>query len=280
LEEAGHRIFGKQDEGELVITPNIVVRYHPDGLTYWKDSATVVEIKALADAGWQKSARYSVGDYIDEYKWQLSVMMIAEGLPGLWVAFNKGISNGAECPDKGRMLYESVMLPPINFTTIRDKAIHIKELIDGDDILASGRECDDTSHFPCRYLHLRPEESTKGWLMSDTPVNNPIEMVDATLSIDDEDKKKHIDFLVREYVVNKGLADEAKAKQDAARDELIELSKFHKRMMTDKWLIPIVKGTNTSPDWASMPQDLKDEVNKYKKSTEYRYLRDIKNLGE
>jgi len=269
LEEAGHRIFGKQDEGELQVASDVVIRYHP------------VEIKAIADAGWQKAARYSVADYISEYAWQLSVMMIAEGLPGVWVAYNKGNSNGKPCADKGRLLYETKLVPPISREEIVKKALLIKELIDGEDIMVSGRECDDPDHFPCRYLHMRPEANeSEGWLtMSDTPTES-IVMIDATLSIDDEEKQKHIDFLVREYLVNKGIADEAKAKQDAARDELIELSKNHKKVMTDKWLIPVVKGTNTSPDWAAMPEELKEEVNKYKKSTEYRYLRDIKNLGE
>lgn len=288
LEEAGHRIFGKQDEGELVISPTIKIRYHPDGLTYWKESATVVEIKALSDVLWQKAARWSVGDCIGEYKWQLSVMMIAEGLPGVWVAFNKGNSNGDPAPDAGRLLYESVPVPPISYEDIVKKAEQIKELIDGEDLMVSGRECDDTNHFPCRYLHLRPEDN-EGWLSNmatntddeDSPAPAPtINMIDATLSVDDEDKQKEIDFLVREYLVNKGIVDEAKDKQDKARDSLIELSKFHKKLMTDKWLVPIIKGTNTSPDWASMPEELKAEVNKYQKRTEYRYLKGIKNLGE
>lgn len=288
LEEAGYRIFGKQDEGHLVVneSPPILIRYHPDGLTYWKESATVVEIKAIADAGWQKAARYSVGDYIAEYKWQLSCMMLAEQLPAVWVAYNKGISDGTPCPDQGRLLFETVHHPPISFQEIQQKALLIKELIDGEDIMVSGRDCDDPNHFPCRYLHLRPE-SNEGWLSNmaedneNSPPESSIEMIDATLAIDSEDSKKEVDFLIREYIMNKGIADEAKDKQDAARDKIIELSRMHKKVLTDKFLLTIVKGKNTTPDWASMPEELKAEVNKYQKTSEYRYIyHGIKHLGE
>lgn len=284
LEERGHSIYGAQEEAELVINPTLKIRYHPDGMMVWKDNESVLEIKALSDILWQKAARWSVGDCIEEYKWQISAMMHHKGKPAVWVAYNKGNSDGSNCPDQGRLLYETVLEPPISLDEIRSKAEQIKKLVDGGDLLESGRPCDNPKQFPCRYLHLRPEPN-EGWLVMDdetvdssTPVLPP--QIDATLAVDDEDKAKDIDYLVREYLMNKGLADEAKAKQDAARDKLIEYARNHKKIMTDHWLIPVIRGTNTSPDWASMPEDIRTEAKKYVKRTHYHYIQGIKNLGE
>lgn len=287
LEKKGWEIYGSQDEGHLVITPTLKIRYHPDGMTKRGGIETVVEIKALSDVLWSKAARHSVGDTIHEYKWQLSVMMHANNAPAVWVAFNKGNSNGDPCPDQGRLLTETVVRPPISLEEIVTKAKLIKELIDGDDIMVTGRECDDPKHFPCRYLHLRPEPN-EGWLsnMADdeqvvSPGNQPIvPLIDATLAVDDEEKQKEIDYLVREYLMHKGIHDESKTKYEAARDRLVELSRGHNKLMTDHWLIPIIQGTNSSPDWAGMPEDIAKEAKKYVKKSSYKYVKGVKNLQE
>lgn len=270
LESKGWTVTDRQAEGELVIEPGLTIRYHPDGKAYHlthNESARVLEVKALSNALWQTAARHSVGKVFAEYDWQLSVMMHQSRLPGLWVAFNKGNADGSPCTDQGKLLFERVDRPPISLDEITTKAQLIKSQVEGEDLLVSGRPCDDPTHYPCRFLYIRPEPEEDN-LAIDQPT---------ILTVPDE-LKDEVDHLVKEYLVFKGQADEAKIRQDAAKTRLIEIAGNSKKMLTDKFIIPVVNGSNTSPDWAAMPQALKDEVNKYKKTTPYRYLRGIKPL--
>lgn len=280
LTKEGFEITGSQEEGHLDITPTLRIRYHPDGYVtgnILRRTVNILEDKTMADASWQKAARGSVGDVFSEYNWQLSVMMWANAvttplqlvpMPAMWVAYNKGNSDGTPCPDKGRLLYQTVDTPPISLAEITAKAYAIKELVDGEDIMATGRPCDDPSHFPCRYLHLRPEPEQQV-----LDINAP-----TILTLTDSAEQYEVDRLVREYLIFKGQADEAKAKQDVAKLALIAKANGAKRIVTDKWVVPIVNGQNTSPDYASMPQRLKDELADYKKVTPYKYLKGIKPL--
>lgn len=285
LRADGWVITGEQDEGELVISPTLKIRYHPDGfITHsnptpneWEFGSIVriLEDKTMADSSWQKAVRGSVGDVFAEYGWQISVMMWANAtptflrdiplapMPALWVAYNKGNSDGSPCPDQGRLHLQTLDRPPISLDIIRERALHIQALVEGEDILASGRPCDDPTHYPCRFLHLRPVEAPDSITIDDSVCIIPA------------DEQEHIDYLIREYVASKGAMDEAKERMDKAKEELIARAGNSKRIVTETWDVPVVNGTNTSPDWAAMPQELKEEVKKYQKQTKYKYLRKI-----
>lgn len=285
LRQEGYEISGQQDEGDWEILPGIIIRYHPDGIIRkmgWF-APKILEVKALADAGWQIAARGSVGDYIKEYNWQISVMMYHSSLSAMWVAYNKGNSNGDECPDQGRLLYETVDRPPIPLATIEDKVRVIKELVDDEDILSTGRPCDDPSHYPCRYLHLRPEPEDSNVVNLRPAVTDPdnpnIIVPTEVFMVPDEDKDA-VDSDVREYLMFRGQMDEAKEKMEKAKERLIAKANGAKRLVTDQWVVPVVNGSNSSPDWATMPQELKEEIKKkYTKTTRYKYVKGIKRLG-
>lgn len=274
-------IHSKQMERELILPNNIHIRFHPDAVASWPRYPNVkrwvVEVKALGDSLWQRAVRGSVGDTIDEYEWQLSVMMLGLGMPGLWVPYNKGKPPDEEtgirpfCKHEKAIYLEPVFDPPIDLDTINEKAQHIKELVDGEDILETGQECGDSTHWPCRFQHLKPESEGSG----DNGTQDGLLKVEGGTNDAEE-----IDRLVREYLFNKGQADECKAKADDTRDEIIRLSGGAKRIQTEKWLIPIVNGSNSSYDFTEMPYELKEALKVYKKRTRYKYLRGIKNLGE
>lgn len=90
-----------------------------------------------------------------------------------------------------------------------------------------------------------------------------------------EDELDHVNFLVRDYLTNKGVVDEAEKKMKAAKEELIQMAGDCKRVITDQWVVPVVDSSNSGYDWAAMPQELKDELLKYKTTTPYSYLRGI-----
>lgn len=274
----GFIIYSAQVEGELVLPNDIVIRYHPDAIGRWPRfpdfKRWVVEIKALSDALWQKAVRNSVGDVIDEYEWQLSVMMHGEGLPGLWAPFNKGKPPDPEtgirpfCKHEKTLYLEPVFEAPISLEEINDKAQRIKELVDGPDVLESEFGCTDPSHWPCRFQHIRPEPEE-----SDGSPQDGVRQVEVG-----SDLEKRLDELVREYLFNKGQADECKTKADTAKEQILQLSGGAKRLLTSKWVVPIVNGSNSSLDYTEMPYELKEALKRYKKTTRYKYLRGIKGL--
>lgn len=248
--------LSQQDEGELWLSDDVLIRFHPDGIAnlssgfimeylskYAKDSSiplrtVVVEIKALSDSLWQTAKSKSVGNTIDEYQWQLSVMMHETGLPGLWVALNKGGPVGENglrelTPDTGKLLFELVREPPVSIEEIQLKASLIKQGVEDEDILTSDRKCGDLNHFPCHYLHLRPEPE-------------PGEAEDDHLvRVDDQDE---INTLVRDYVFHKGQVDEAQSRVDEAKRKIIHYANQHpkaKRLITDRWRVPVVRGSQT-----------------------------------
>lgn len=274
LEKEGYTITGQQDEGDWEVAPGITIRYHPDGFispdTVY--NPRILEVKALSDVLWQKAARSSVGECIDEYAWQLSVMMIHQNMPATWVAFNKGNADGTPCPDQGRLLFENHDTPIISPEDIIAKALEIRELVEGEDILMSGRECDDPSNYPCRFLYIRPEPEGRTFAEMAANPDDEILYVDG-------DEAEEVDRLTRDYLMFKGQMDESKQRMDDAKNRLIEIANGKKKIVTERWAVPVVNGSNSSPDYASMPQELKDELAKYKKVTSYKYLRGIKNMG-
>lgn len=275
-DEYGFVFHSHQEEGHLWLSENVAVRYHSDGIaTDTNPSSTtrsftfVVEAKALSNELWLQAKRTSVGDIIDEYKSQLSVMMHAEELPGLWVAYNKGLppdkdGNRPPCPDQGKLLLEYVYTPPVSIEEIQLKASLIKEGVYGEEVITSDRQCDSPDHWPCRYLNIRPQPEDRGeareiFIPSDTEAANR---------------------LITEYVAFKGQADEAKARYTAARDELIRMAGTKAAyIQTDRWLVPLVNGTSVSTNTSAMSPELLKVIEKYKVRKPTRFIRGVRRLG-
>lgn len=275
-DEYGFVFLEKQVEGELILGDNVAVRYHPDGIVdmssaVWEEpTATigndvwVVEVKALSNDVYQKAVKYGVASTFDEYPWQLSVMMIGQQMPGVWAVYNKGYppdEHGVkkECEDQGKIYLEPHVIPPISLEVIRARAEAIRQGVMGEDILEAGRKCDDPDHWPCLFLHLRPEVEEK------VSINSSI----------DPDDFHEIDQLAREYAFNKGQYDENEMRYQTARDKLVELAGGRTRLVTDKYQVNIIENKGRDVyDWEAMPRELKEQLEQYKKPGKgFKYIR-------
>jgi len=264
-----------QSEGELWLSGNIAIRYHSDGIGEQENdwhvtTKYVVEVKALSDALWQIAKRGTVGDVMDEYNWQLSVMMWDTQLPGLWVAYNKGLppdENGERppCPDMGKMLIQPITEPPVSMEEIQLKASLIEVGVYGEPILSSDRECDTPNHWPCRYLHVRPEpEGTHNA---------------RAVYIPEDTQLPDVDRLVAEFLYHKGQMAENKQRYEEARNRLIELAGEEVGyIQTDRWWVPISTGTSVSVDQRSMSPEFRKAYEKFKRRKSYRYIHDVRRL--
>lgn len=278
-QEYGLVFLSSQEEGDWEIAPNIIVRHHPDGIAnlgydFWANTrdmhnlryddqhtdmpprTVVVEVKWLGDALWQKFVKHGMSFVIGEYPWQGSVMMVHHAMPLLWVAGNK------EAPDHP-LWFELRTNPPIDPLTLQDKAITIKELVTGEDILESERPCDDTSHWPCRYQHLRPE-----------PIDTPGGVQDSNALVVHADDMDKVNRAVRQYIYFKGQADESASGANRERDSILEMGAGYDRIETDTWSIPIHGGDETSQslDTDAMRADGIDVDKYYKTKPKSRYI--------
>lgn len=278
LRDEGWTIGAMQAEGELVLSDELRIRFHPDGLGFRpvQYDQYVVEIKWLSDANWRLALRSGVASVVDEYAWQLSVMMHAYDLPGVWVFGNKGFKEddaGVKpyCEHEGEIRYEFVEHPPVSLDTIRAKAFKVLDMVRGEDLLQSQRACDKPDSWPCRFRHLLPE------LEEDTALLQP-----DVLHIEADDQARQVDDLVRQFLYFKGQADENKQAYERARDELIKLAGGSetaiKRIVTPRWTVPVQNGrTPRRLDIESMPHELREELNKhYKPGTVYKKIQGIK----
>lgn len=296
----GVTVHSAQREGSLVLAPGVICRYHPDGLGTWRKPHLdpnehimcdgVIEVKWLGDSLWQKAARHGVESTIAEYKWQASVMMMGEGrrkltswVPLLWVVGNKGLPPDPEtgerppCEDEGKIFTQTVDTPFISMSELSMRALDIQEGVEGEDILESGRPCDDPSHFPCRYLHLRPQSDPE----DGTESSGSDDKGRKRIHVDDGEQAR-IDEIARAYLYHKGQADEHEQRRDALKAELLELCPEKATYETDRFTIPvIVQPGKEYVDWKGMPEDvksrLKEELSKYtKRGRDSKFLRGVK----
>jgi hypothetical protein len=249
LEEVyGVTFLSHQEEGELWLSDDVLIRYHPDGIANIDNlgpldelppRTCVVEVKALSNDLWQQAKRNGVQSVIKEYQWQLSVMMHDAQLPGLWVCYNKGLPPDKDgkrepCADQGKLYFQYESEPLVSIEEIQLKASLIKVGVDGEDITTSDRPCGDPSHYPCRYLHVRPEPEANG--------------SDSETFLVPDDRRADVDQLIRNYVYHKGQADEAVSRRDEAKEQILQLEGLeeeHKRIQTDRWRAPVVRGTTS-----------------------------------
>lgn len=289
----------KQEEGHLPVPTDsgmAMVRFHSDGRAnlsshFWSNHrklaiilpevprTVVVEVKCVSDDAWQNAVRGTILTYIDDYPWQVSCMMVATGLPVLMAVYNKGkpektkdgIPGTSElCADKGKIHYELITEPPVSYEEIIEKVTKVKALIDGPDVVQSGVQCNDPKKWPCRFQHLRPEDED-GLATGDGDDDDR-----GTWEIPEEDREE-FDRLVREYVTAKGLEDENKALRKRALRQIEEMvGKGKQTIVSDKWIVPMVRGTSTGTDWKKVSPQAKAEIDAAKTTSRYYYLRDVK----
>jgi hypothetical protein len=286
LEHLGWIITDRQIEGELILPGKTIIRFHPDGIGTAPNYSgrIVIEVKALSDALWQRVIRHGLAwweevdgqkvlkSVIDEYPWQAASMSHGFRLPLMWVCYNKGFppdqvtGEKPYCKDEGKLFMQYVDQPFISRDELVAKAQKIRTLVEGDDILDNDMVCTDPSHFPCRYLHLRPEPEGEA-LESNVAVRTTD--VDPAL----------IDELTQQLRTFKSTMDEAKGKYEAARDRLIQLGGDKKGvLLTENWKVPIYESSNTVLAWDEMTQEHAEIVRSYQRKKTYRYISNVKRL--
>lgn len=261
----GWTFLSHQSEGELTITHNLKIRYHSDGIALREGTAGdmfVVEAKALGPDLFNQAVRHGVQSTIPHYPGQLAVMMHAENKPGVWCAHNK---------ETGAWYTQVVTIPPVNLGDIRDRALAIQALIEEDDIVDSGRPCDDTDHWPCLYRHLRPEPGLDGDPMAG-------QEDDKTLALGDSEA---VDELVKKYLFHKGQMDENKQAMERYRDEILALvPDGYKKLVTERFTVPLGQATSTVIDWSQVSEEAKAEIERAKtQKPGARYVTKVKGHG-
>jgi hypothetical protein len=289
-DEYGYREFTAQMEGHLILPENIMIRYHPDGIGQFMDpphdwlGPLVVEVKALRHENYEKAAQGHVGDVVKEYPWQLSVMMHAEKLPGMWVAIDKGWPPDPEteikpkCEGEGRLYLDPVPTPPISLKEITEKALKIKELVLGEDVLTADWGCTSPDHFPCRYQHLRPEPEEReddGWGDKGEGGVGKVVHLDS-----DSEEGREFDQMVRDYILHHGHAKEAKDRADALKEKIIAYTGIGtEKVITDKFAVPIRTNTTSKIHWDQMPPELKEKLQQYiEKKKTAPFIQNVKGL--
>lgn len=268
---------------------SIVVRYHPDGIaevmngflnhigvglhrTYQWGEVVVVEIKNLGDDWWQRAVKSGVESTIADYPWQLSVMMINEQLPGLWVCRNKGKKVKGKkvfCADEGKYHFQFVREPLVGYQDMRLKGRAIKEGVDGEDLLTSDRPCDSPDHFPCLYRHVRPEPEEGGSM----GVRGSEDVWDVPPELEEE-----LEEALREHLLFKGQADESAARAKAATQRVVEMiPEGVKKVRTSKRTFNVADSRSNTVAWDDMSDELRRAVSNYKRSkVTGRHVRDFK----
>lgn len=273
LEKDGWKLRGAQKEGNLKVGRNRVVRYHLDSLGMSpSDSQTerVVEAKALSDSNWLQAQRNGI-ETLYEYGLQMSTMQWGEGTngpkPGVWVALNKGGPIGddgehEDTPHKGELLIQFIDRPIHSLAEIVQRIRAVADGVAEGDVVMSGRPCDDPSQYPCRFLHLRPEEepADKGPVTLDPEVW-------ASLAAD--------------YDAQRVAEAKAKKAKERARDEMKRLAREAAgagdgdptpELISDEWEVVWEQGSRFSLDESAMAID-GINVGKYKTEKMYESIK-------
>jgi len=291
-DEHGFMLASAQVEGHLILPGNIMIRYHPDGIGQFMHAphdwfgSCVLEVKALRHESYERAAQGHVGDIVEEYPWQLSVMMHGEQLPAVWVAYDKGHPPDSETGIKpfvegeGRLYVDPIPTPPISLREITEKALKIKELVLGEDVLTADWGCTSPDHFPCRYQHLRPEPEEEDEGVNRTGRDMDESSWDGTIiEMDsDSDDGREMDQLVRDWLLHHGHAKEAKDRAEALKEQILKkIPEDVLKVITDKFVVPIRTNNFDKIHWDQMPPELKVALQSYiEKKKTARFIRDVK----
>lgn len=187
------------DLGDLGGGANVTVRGHIDGIVgspvilpsedgdIQVPGPAVLEIKSLSQSSTEKWRREGF-DGFPRYAVQISVYMIALGIPAVFVVKNK---------NSGQLTVRVVHTPPVSLEELADRVRVVEQAEDVMPVCS-------LSDFPCPYLYLHDEVSKKG-VKSDV-----VEVEDPTLNL-----------LAAEYEQARETERRAGAAKDEARDNLL-----------------------------------------------------------
>lgn len=198
-------VVDEQVEVDIPVGTTCVVRVHPDGIgkvfavplgsELELRELVVVEAKALGKDFIAKFRREGVGA-IPNYAWQLSVEMVATGLPAVYVKAQKG-EKGTEDETGHRPIigFEPIQVyrePPYSLGQIKARVLKIEALAEREEI----PEC-DYKMFPCGFW--QDHDTEKGvWLKKAEGVEiDDYEEATRTIALAlDKDDSAHVEELV------------------------------------------------------------------------------------
>lgn len=246
IEESGIEVYDRELQVVLPVTKHIAVVGHIDGKLVRADGNRLLEMKTMADEPYKAFAKdkWETPGLIQKYKWQVSVYMLATGLPCTLVAKNK---------NNGRVVHEDIDQPFYSKAQIMARVLKMHGWVLAGEL---PEDCEQVD-YPCPVYYLHEE--------ADRDEDRPVEDVAA----------------VREAAgkLRAARAVEAAAKEEArkAKDELI-------RVMGDekKWegIGSKYETSRSTVNWEKMRED-GVEVEKYKeKGKKYWEVRLVKEGGD
>lgn len=153
-----------QAQGELAVGSGRVVRFHPDdvAVSHRDGVRRIVEVKALSRSNFERARSHGPHALGYGYDWQLSAQMHALKLPAVYLLLEKpdGFDPDNFDPDvlrKANLAMHFVDTPPHSRAEIVKRVKEIYDVAVGDDLMTSGRPCDNPAQWPCAFRHLRPE---------------------------------------------------------------------------------------------------------------------------
>lgn len=154
----GGTVYHRQDNIEIAVGANIIIRGHPDGVFKQPGASSeqVVEVKALSRSMYKKWMKAYMADSIKTefpyYATQISLYMAHYDLPLLFVVGIKDESGELEKDHNGSIVCEVFTFdrPPYKLREIKVKLIQLQKM---------GREMPmcDVSIFPCPFYFLHDE---------------------------------------------------------------------------------------------------------------------------
>jgi hypothetical protein len=147
---ARYGLTRRQDEVNLELLPSVIVQGHIDGVQddTFGDDEHLIEIKTMGDSSykvWLDKGWDSPG-LIQKYKWQISVYMLATGLPCKLFVKNR---------NDGKIDSVVIYEPFYTKEEILARVLEMERYVRGDELPES---C-DVNNFPCPFYYLEEQLS-------------------------------------------------------------------------------------------------------------------------
>lgn len=152
-------VAASQQEIRVVVSDQIVIVGHVDGVAQKDGVHAVVEAKALSDSGYKKWVKEGFAGF-PKYAMQISVYMNALQMPALYAVKNK---------NSGEVDVQVVEAPPFLLAKLKAKAMRVVKVSHTE----KTPDCPKVFDFPCPFFQLHPERG--GHVV---PVDDPTELRD------------------------------------------------------------------------------------------------------
>lgn len=233
-------ILSRQDEIEFTVAEGVIIRGHTDGRGIYQGEEVGIEVKAFSQDNFERYLREGIKGYL-HYAWQVSIYMLATGLPFLFVVKNR---------NRGELHLTLITEPPIDEITIKTKVFQVEALARAGELPV----CDGKAQWPCPrfYLHHKGQEQASEYEIDTDTV---------------------IDGLALAYEQARDSEKIAAAKKEVARGRLLEALGERPRVRTALYSVTRSQVKRTSLDARRLQEELPEVHEKYVKETVSEQLR-------